>query len=209
MSRRAPYAFTCRRCLRCCRHKKIQVNPYEVAQLAAHVGVTTSVFIRRHTIEGGSFLRFGDDGACPFLTEKGCGVHESRPLVCRLYPLGRHVADSGEEWFAELQGEPGCEGTRLGKSSVLQYLSEQGAWPFMRAADLYLDLYWRLSAALESERKSCLLRGAADLSWTDLDAAVGCFCRERRCREPVSLDDRMAIHICAIETWAQLPSKGG
>lgn len=209
LRRESPYLFTCARCCRCCHAKKIQLNPYEVARLASHVGQTTTAFIRRHTVEGGTYLRFSERNACPFLSPNGCDVHADRPLVCRLYPLGRHVADTGEEWFTEIEKEASCEGARGTQATVMEYLDAQGARPFMRAADLYLRLYWRLSAAALPAENG--VNGVHDRAcpWTDLDAAVRAFCRETGKPVPDSLEKRMALHIRAIETWAQLPRHGG
>ena len=51
-----------------------------------------------------------DDGACGFLGEAGCTVHPDRPLVCRLYPLGRAVAPDRTETFAALTPDPETAG---------------------------------------------------------------------------------------------------
>lgn len=209
MSRKTPYTFTCGRCCRCCRFKKIQMNPYEVARLAGNLGMTTTAFIRRHTLEGGTFLRFDDNSVCPFLGKDGCGVHADRPLVCRLYPLGRHVAENGDEWFTERVCDEGCVGSRGEKGCLDAYLEAQGAAPFMRAADLYLGLYWKLTAHLEAAGEDTSVKCHPQSDWTDLDAAVSRYCRQTRRTLPDSLEERMALHICAIETWAQLPQQGG
>jgi Fe-S-cluster containining protein len=108
LNRDTPFGFSCNRCLQCCRDKKIQVNPYEIARLAARLGISTTVFIAEHTDAGGVHLRFDDEGACVFLDAQGCSVHEDRPLVCRLYPLGRHLDGSDIETFSEVEPEPGA-----------------------------------------------------------------------------------------------------
>jgi len=206
--RETPYDFVCQRCRGCCHAKKIQVNPYEVARLASHFESSTTAFIRLYT-DGGPFLRFSADDTCPFLTAEGCGVHQDRPLVCRLYPLGRHVADTGEEWFTELEPEAGCAGKRGTDKTIQAYLVEQGALPFMRAADLYLALYWKLAALLETTGDASGSRRTSPGSWADLDRAVGEYCRETRRPAPDTIEDKMLLHIQAIETWAETPKKGG
>jgi uncharacterized protein len=204
LDRKTPYAFACQRCRGCCHAKKIQVNPYEVARLAGHFNFSTTAFICLYT-NGGSFLRFDADNTCPFLTAEGCGVHRDRPLVCRLYPLGRHVAETGEEWFTEFESEAGCAGRRGTEQTIQAYLEEQGALPFMRAADLYLALYWKLAALAEAPDGGSGTASVADVSWPDLDAAVGAFCRETHRPVPASIDEKMLLHIRAIETWAETP----
>ncbi len=54
LDRSAPFGFACNRCLQCCMNKKIQVNPYEIARLAQHLGISTTEFIERFTVEEGA-----------------------------------------------------------------------------------------------------------------------------------------------------------
>ena len=207
LRRRSHYAFTCGRCRLCCRAKRIQVNPYEVARLARHLGMSTTAFIRKNACRRGAYLKFTEENVCPFLTEQGCGVHPDRPLVCRLYPLGRHVADTGEEWFSELEPDDGCVGTRGTATTVLAYLKSQDALPFMRAADLYLGLYWKLAARLAAAGAGPVTGHGQCRPWTDMDADVTRYCKEARLPFPDTVEERMRLHIRAIETWARAPSR--
>ncbi len=205
LDRQTPYYFACQRCLSCCREKKIQVNPYEVARLAGHFGISTTAFIKRYTTADGSYLKFDSDNICPFLSDSGCGVHPDRPLVCRLYPLGRHVAETGEEWFTEFEAEEGSSGRYGTDGTVQAYLEGQGAGPFMHAADLYLALYWKLAALVEAPDNGRGPERASDVSWADLDVAVGDYCRETHRPIPAPVEEKMLLHIRAIETWAETP----
>src|SRR5262245_23039972 len=157
-SRSAPFGYVCRRCSRCCQDKQIQVNPYEVARLARAKGQSTSAFRADWTIDGrGTTLRWTEDGACVFLGPHGCEVHGDRPLVCRLYPLGRHVRSDGGEYFTTLEGHPQSAGQFTGDGTIAEYLSAQGAQPFMDAADAYFR--WLCVA---HERLAGLADNAAD-----------------------------------------------
>ncbi len=100
LDRETPFAFSCMRCLACCRDKKIQVNPYEIARLARNRKLATSDFIDQYTIDAGGFRKWDEKGYCVFLDSQGCSVHEDRPLVCRLYPLARHVNNNLDESFS-------------------------------------------------------------------------------------------------------------
>src|SRR5262245_22789218 len=105
-SRSTPFGYVCRRCSRCCSDKQIQINPYEVARLARAKGQSTSEFRAAWTEDGqGTVLREKEDGTCVFLGPRGCEVHRDRPLVCRLYPLGRIVRSDGSEHFIRCQGD--------------------------------------------------------------------------------------------------------
>ena len=67
-SRLEPFGYVCHRCSRCCYHKGIQVNPYEIARLARNRALTTSEFSAAWTADGaGLFLAQTESGACVFL----------------------------------------------------------------------------------------------------------------------------------------------
>jgi hypothetical protein len=217
LKRPSPFGYTCNRCLACCRHKKIQLNPYEIARLASNRGLSTTDFIDRYTTNGGTVLRFGGEGTCVFLDDRGCSVHADRPLVCRLYPLGRYVHFLGVEHFDLMECEPGCRGVFDEHGTVEHYLDAQGAQPFMHAADLYLDLLRRLLEALrdaesepaQSEQVLETVRsvterpeGGHDLSWIDMDRALGEYCKQSRLPVPTDIEAKMALHIKAVRGWA-------
>jgi len=217
LDRRSTFGYTCNRCLACCHFKRIQLNPYEIARLARNHGVSTTAFIDRYTTTGGTVLRFRKDGACVFLNDRGCSVHPDRPLVCRLYPLQRHVRFSGVECFSQIECEPGCQGLFHENGTIAQYLEEQKAEPFMHAADLYLNLLQRLLETLKGQQldpaqSKTMLKavqkvsqnqeGGHDLSWIDMDRAVTYYCSQSRLPFPVDVEAKMALHIKAVQEWA-------
>jgi Fe-S-cluster containining protein len=140
------FSYACLRCLRCCHDKLIQVNPYEAARLARNLGVTTSIFIEE-CLESGLYLKRRDDGSCVFLGREGCAVHPDRPLVCRLYPLGRHIDKEGAESFSLLPGHRSPRCVTGSDGSVLDYIREQGATQYIAEADAYLQVLQRLFVA--------------------------------------------------------------
>lgn len=218
LSRHTVFGYTCNRCLTCCRFKTIQLNPYEVARMAANRGISTTEFIQTYTENGGTILRFNPEGICVFLNDQGCGVHADRPLVCRLYPLGRYVGFSGSESFSQIEPEEGCRGESHENGDIETYLNEQGAFPFMHAADLYLDLLTRLLDQLkESESDPAEYKTIIDtvetasqgaengmgMSLNDMDRTLSDYCRLSGLTIPEHLDDRMTLHIKAVLSWAE------
>jgi uncharacterized protein len=216
LDRHSVFGFSCSRCLACCRNKKIQLNPYEIARLADNRGLSTAGLISQYTTSGGAFLRFGQDGACVFLNGQGCSVHSDRPLVCRLYPLGRRVEFSGPETFSQIDPDKECKGIFHEEGSIEDYLEEQGALPFMCAADKYLELLWFLLDILsghkiEPSEAKAIVQVVRDLDnddpinqqafWLDMDAAVGEYCRENGIPAPTDLNEKMVIHIKAVREW--------
>ena len=148
LARTTAFSYRCQACSRCCRNKGIRVNPYEVARLAEVLATTTTEVLARWTTEGGSLLSARDDGTCVFLGQGGCTVHAGRPLVCRLYPLGRSRDADGTERFAELEPVAQSEGVYGEDGAIDDYLRSQGIGPYMRAADRYVQALGRMLAAL-------------------------------------------------------------
>jgi len=214
--RDSAFSYACHACSRCCFHKIIHLNPYEVARLAQNRGNSTTEFLSRYTAANGTALKQQDDGACVFLTSQGCGVHSDRPLVCRLYPLGRQVTATGEEWFSETvphqesAGEYGTDGT------VDAFLSKQGAHPFIEAVDRYVELVGQMShvllkktvhdPTLQQDVQNMVERLAQgqdqEISFMlDMDQIVGRFCADREISIPSDVTEKMNLHVQIIKEW--------
>jgi uncharacterized protein len=216
MSRASPFSFTCNRCSKCCFHKRIQVNPFEVARLADNLGVTTKEFICNYT-DGGIYLRNRDDAGCMFLTSEGCSVHPDRPLVCRLYPLGRHINETGREMFFRYQLQPNCAGIYSHEGTVQDYLNSQEALPFIEAAKKYIDIFYKLTQelreiTLEDVNLSKLI-GKRHKTYSNpidppsellsIDETVSIYCKSLGLKVPVDPWEKMDLHIQALELWVE------
>jgi len=189
-ARQAPFGYTCRGCSRCCPHKYIQVNPYEVAQLARFLGLSTTRFLAGYTERDGAILKRDDADACIFLSEKGCRVHPARPLVCRLYPLGRRVAADGSEEWVQTVPHPESEGEFHGNGSIADFIAAQGAEPYMRAADDYAEWVRQAGAVLAGEEEA---PAEAAYSLIDMDAAINVHCAGKP--EPHDIEERRLLHL--------------
>tara|TARA_R110002050_G_scaffold3931_1_gene20060 strand:+ start:860 stop:1330 length:471 start_codon:yes stop_codon:yes gene_type:complete len=133
------FSYQCHACNKCCHGKGIQVNPYETMRLSSHLGITTTEF--RHNYLNGQLLKHKQHSdACIFLGENGCTVHKDRPLVCRLYPLGRLRMADGKEFFTELAPHPDSAGIYGTTSTVNSYLKEQAVKPYLNAENIYMKL---------------------------------------------------------------------
>ncbi len=207
------YAYQCNNCKRCCHDKLIQVNPYEAARLAFHLGVSTAEFAH-DCLDDNVFLKRTANGACMFLEAGGCGVHPHRPLVCRIYPLGRHVAGSGAETFSHFSPHPQSAGEYGHDKTIEDYLVQQGAIEYMVAADKYLELFHRLHALLRASlanepqlaQELAPAASAAKTSmptWLDVDGVVASYCKKHGLPVPETVDGRMLMHIAAIDGWLE------
>lgn len=179
-------------------------------------GITTTEFLSHYTESNGTTLRRVEEGACVFLGSDGCGVHEDRPLVCRLYPLGRQVTAEGQERFHELAPHPQTEGEYDTNGTVDAFLSRQGVQPFIEAVDRYIELVARMAAALvakaggdggaqdevcEAARELTSGDGKDIPGWLDMDQVVGRYCEQNGLAAPTQLEQKLTLHIKAIEAW--------
>lgn len=96
------FQFKCRGCGKCCRNREdILLTARDIYNIACFLGRTTEYIFNRYceSYVGSSsrmpLVRLRPSGptkACPLQLNKRCIVHEAKPAVCALYPLGR-VAD--------------------------------------------------------------------------------------------------------------------
>lgn len=142
-------------------------------------------------------------------------MHADRPLVCRVYPLGRHVRSDGRVEFSQLEGHPESAGVFGREGTIADYLENQQIDDFARAAERYLQLLQRLYDAWQEaptvpgatvEMTTSSEVNAAESfppDFLDVDKAVAAYCVEKSLPEPTDLHARMDLHLAAIEEWLQ------
>ncbi|MFA6890676.1 MAG: YkgJ family cysteine cluster protein [Sphaerochaetaceae bacterium] len=106
--------FSCRGCRYCCSVEPgyVFLSVEDVDRLAKRFGMERETFLAaycRVTEETGFFYSLLEktDNDCIFLTEKGCGVYEDRPLQCRTYPFWKRIMKDRESWDDEARRCPG------------------------------------------------------------------------------------------------------
>lgn len=144
--------LTCTRAGTCCHGKRVQVNPWEVATLAAARGLGAAEFRDACTWHGVTLRFDGPPGwrglaACSQYdaAAAGCRAHAGRPLACRLYPLGRERRAAGAaRYIHDGPGFPcraGCpEVDRLPSLRVDDYLAGQQVAAGEAVQDAYVEL---------------------------------------------------------------------
>ena len=143
--------LTCSRKGTCCFGNQVLLNPWELASLAREKKNTPREFRDRYCDFGGIRLRFdGKTGwkmkqSCSqYIDNFGCSVHLSRPLACRLYPLGRQKQNEEVHYMFQGNKFPCMEGcpevSELPHLSVAEYLKGQQTDQFEKAQDEYLEL---------------------------------------------------------------------
>lgn len=127
----------------------------------------------------------------------------------------------GEESFSEIVPDPLCQGIYGQDESVDAYLRDQGVQPFIYAADRYLILFLKLFLKLKEnpgddvdrEEITNVFRKYADgerkggVQSADMDTAVEAWCREAGIPFPQDVEQKTAIHIMALESWALKPER--
>jgi len=200
-ARTSEFSYQCRACCRCCYGRRIQVNPYELARLARALGITTTEVIARFTMDGGTALATRSNTACTFLGPEGCTVHADRPLVCRLYPLGRIVDAEGREMFVKSEPHPETEGVYGTDGTMGSFLESQSVGPYIAAADRYFAVY-KLLLSARDERDDGPSLEIDPRAFIDADLAVQTSSGDG---DTMSLDVDALVdaHLSIIERWAR------
>lgn len=99
----------CSGCSSCCRGmgQSILLDPYDIFQLQTATGQNFAGLMQEKIelcVEKGIILPAlkmqSATDACGFLDREGrCRIHQYRPGLCRLFPLGRHYDDKGLHYF--------------------------------------------------------------------------------------------------------------
>jgi len=191
-------------------------GPHEILGMSRVLGIGTNEFLSRYTDNGGTTLRSEEDGRCVFLTPSGCRVHPRRPVVCRLYPLGRTTDGRGEERFAVFPAQPECEAVVGRDGTVGSFLESQGVGPYLEWSRSYGELYRRMVFLLEGLDAEGKLDAPAETgsqvptdgparthlsSWQDIDASLAEYCAAKGIAVPAEIDEAIALHLRAMEEW--------
>ena len=147
----------CQGCHECCTGMgdTILLDPYDVYRLSRGLGKTVDELmagpIELHMEEGLILpnLKMSDTTeACTFLNEEGrCSIHEYRPGICRLFPLGRNYEKEHVNYFV-LKDE--CPARGKTKVKVSKWLSQENIKDYQK----YLVDWHNLTKAMRQEMLS-------------------------------------------------------
>jgi len=100
------FSFECRGCGKCCKNREdILLNPQDLFRIAQHLYLKPEEVVERYCerLVGESsrlplirLLPRGKERTCPFLLNRRCRVHQAKPSVCSLFPLGRYLKPDPE-----------------------------------------------------------------------------------------------------------------
>lgn len=93
------FRFKCRKCSKCCKHQNtILFNSRDIFNIARKFQMTPDTVINKYaeTYIGSAskipvvhMVPRGKNEVCPFLADGLCSIHDCKPTVCALFPLGR------------------------------------------------------------------------------------------------------------------------
>lgn len=102
----------CKGCSACCQGmgNSILLDPLDIYRLKSSLDKTFEQLLADHielTVVDGIILpnlkMVGSQERCSFLNQEGrCTIHESRPGVCRLFPLGRYYENNNFRYFLQV-----------------------------------------------------------------------------------------------------------
>lgn len=194
------------------------VGPHEVLGMSRHLGITTTDFLARYADNGGTTLKNDAGGRCVFVTPEGCAVHPRRPLVCRLYPLGRATDGESQERFAMFPKQEGCEADFGTAGAIADFLESQGVEPYFEWSRRYGAVFRRMMGLLDRlgvEAKVEAPEAGADAaaakafdaktaplsSWQDIDASLAAYCAAKKRAVPSGIEASIGLHLQAMDEW--------
>lgn len=119
----------CEGCHACCEEmgESILLDPYDVWRLCKATGKDFEMLLQKeielHVVEGlilPNLAMAGEKEQCTFLNEAGrCSIHNNRPGLCRVFPLGRIYEDAEIRFFLQPNA---CQKTDRTKIKVSKWL---------------------------------------------------------------------------------------
>lgn len=121
----------CAGCSSCCEDMgdSIILDPLDIYELTSNLGCSFEDLLKKEiglTVADGMILpnlKMTEENVCPFLNrEKRCSIHDFRPGICRVFPLGRIYEDDHLDYFLQLDG---CVKENRSKVKVSKWLDTQ------------------------------------------------------------------------------------
>ena len=159
---------------RCCHEIDVILTPADILKIKTELNISSDKFLTQYTtmqkLKGTGIplvklqMRENTNGACIFLDQKkGCTIYDTRPLVCRSYPLGLASLDPRQSEIQE-EGQPTearfiirediCMGHREPKTWTLkEWMKDQETIGLEKDNKDWLDIVARLKAMKFSENQ--------------------------------------------------------
>ena len=153
------FQFTCDKSGKCCKNRfdnPILLSPYDVHRLRQNLNISSSEFADQFGMKilGSEsqlpimLLDFEwtsrNRNKCPFLRSYGCKVYKDRPLVCRMYPVGRAIDRDMSSYFFLTKVADYCKLGQGKEHAVEQWLDEAEVEPYFEWNDRFHSLFMEM-----------------------------------------------------------------
>ena len=116
------FRFECKMCGQCCtrRDEAIILSGVDIYYASKELGITINEFMKKyiHAHIGSRSrvpvitLKENSDGKCSLMADNKCSVHNNKPTVCAIYPLGRMQDNDEHIYFIQPMDCPGIFTTK-------------------------------------------------------------------------------------------------
>lgn len=135
--------------IRCCTTgHPLVLSPFEIQRISRLSGIPFDTleddfFEESHDpLSGFPLMTINREKGCGFLRKRGCSVYEARPLVCRLFPLGK-LYDDGFRYV--LLSKNACAGfSEQARQSVKGYREAQDTALYDAMWEVWVDFINRM-----------------------------------------------------------------
>lgn len=144
---------------KCCHDINVILTPFDVLRMKKALKIKSDEFLAKYAhlqtysdtdTPYISLKQLEGTNQCVFMTEKGCSIYESRPAVCRNYPLGLATQDPTQGQSAMphfIIEEEMCMGHAEGqKWTIAKWKKDQGADELDRLNKPWLEIVSRLKS---------------------------------------------------------------
>lgn len=146
----------CQGCSACCRGmgKSIILDPFDIYQLTINLHKSMEEllngYIELNVVDGivlPNLKMAGNAEACSFLNQEGrCSIHQFRPGICRLFPLGRFYENNSFQYFLQIHE---CKKQNLSKIKVKKWID----MPNIKAYENFINQWHYLQKDLQRQMK--------------------------------------------------------
>ena len=93
------FRFSCKQCGKCCTEREdILLSAFDLFRASKKLGLTPNEFVNEYcdTYVGDTskmvivrLMPRGSIRRCPLLKDRKCSIHDAKPMVCAMFPIGR------------------------------------------------------------------------------------------------------------------------
>ncbi|MBQ7067203.1 MAG: YkgJ family cysteine cluster protein [Lachnospiraceae bacterium] len=155
----------CKGCSDCCHGmgNSIVLDPFDIYRLVTNLGITfeqlLSDKIELNVVDGiilPNLKMKEKEDACGFLNSEGrCSIHQFRPGICRLFPLGRYYESGNIQYFLQVHE---CTNKKRVKVKVRQWIDTPDIKKYEQFVKDWHYFILELTEKLAESNIECLMK---------------------------------------------------